>query len=523
MKYLILILIPLSLSCYSQNSASTENAFSPEILKAFYKFEVTMQNAGQNLDDANLKILNSMDKEVDKQGDKAKPYRDKAYLAKKTADDFVAYIENVKTKLLENDSKDGNNPREEDGQLKSANNMEVAFHYFKENYQSGGDKDAKGKELMSEINKTRENLLKLVADWDKDVIKSDLRCENPPKNHKGLQLTWLEETFHSVPLAAAFAILTKYQIDAKKTESDVISYLSSKINASDFKFDALVTTINAASASVSVGGEYTAEIILTAFNSNVNNEVFVDGQKIEVKDGKGIYKVIASGEGKHSYKAVIKIIDPLTGQPKDYTADGEYQVFSPIATISASKMSIFYAGIDNPVEISVPGYRPNQLSVSCENGTLAGTAGVFNVKVQMSSTRVAKLNIVATSDDKMSKSFSKEFKIRPLPPLAVTVNGKEGGGITSSEIRVWNFVNASFGPSFAYDGLQYAVNSYQCVIQSSNGVKEFSIKGPRISPELITATLGCKKGDHISFFNIKASSGTAPEKVIESGPVFTVL
>ncbi len=46
---------------------------SSEILKAFYKFEVSMQNAGTNLDGANIKLLGAMDKEVDKQGEKAKP------------------------------------------------------------------------------------------------------------------------------------------------------------------------------------------------------------------------------------------------------------------------------------------------------------------------------------------------------------------------------------------------------------------------------------------------------------------
>jgi len=495
---------------------------SSEILKAFYKFEVSMQSAGKNLDEANVKLLAAMDKEVDKQGEKAKPFKDKAYEAKKIADDFVKYIEEIKSILLEKDTKDGNSAREEDGQLKASKDMERAVQYFLENKEAGGDKEAKGKELMEKINSTREALLALVANEDKSSIKSDLRCEDPPKNKEGEQMTWLEETFHSLPLAAAFANLTKYQNDAKKTETDVINYLSSKINATDFKFDALVTTINAASASVSAGGEYTAEIILTAFNSKQDNKVFVDGQQIEVKDGKGIYKVRASGEGKHSYKAVIKIIDPLTGQPKDYTAEGEYQVFSPIATISASKMSIFYAGIDNPVEIAVPGYRANQLTVGCENGALTGSNGVFNAKVQMGPVRVAKINVTAKGDDGSSKSFSKEFKIRPLPPLAVTVNGKEGGGITTSEIQVWSFVNASFGPSFAYDGLQYAVNSYQCIVQTKTGAQSFSVNGPQVSADLKTAASRCRKGDLIIFYNIKASSATAPAKSIDSGPVFRI-
>ena len=497
---------------------------SSEILKAFYKFEVSMQNAGTNLDGANIKLLGAMDKEVDKQGEKAKPFRDKAYEAKRIADEFVKYVEETKQILLVEDSKDGNNPREEDGQLKAGKDMERSVRYFLENKEAGGDKEAKGKELMAAINDTREKLLDLTKDsaGTRASIKSDLRCDQPAPNKEGLQLSWLEETFHSLPLAAAFATLTKYQNDAKKTETDVINHLSLQINATDFKFDALQTTINAASASVSSGGEYSAEIILTAFNSKQNNEIFIDGQKIEVKDGKGIYKIRASGEGIHKYKATINVIDPKTGQMQPLSAEGEYQVFSPVATISASKMSIFYAGIDNPVEISVPGYRGNQISASCDNGTLSGTNGAYNVKVMMGPTRVAKISVNAKGDDGTSKSFMKEFKIRPLPPLAVTINGKEGGGITGSEIQVWNFVNASFGPSFAYDGLTYAVTSYQCIVQTKNGAQPFSITGPAVSADLKAAAARCRKGDLIIFYNIKASSTTAPSKSIDSGPVFRV-
>jgi gliding motility-associated protein GldM len=493
---------------------------SAEILKAFHNFEVSMQNSGANLDAANVKLLSAMDKEVEKQGPKAQPFRDKAYQAKKLSDDFYTYIESIKTILLVDDSKNGENPREPDGELKSAKDMEIAVQYFMENRKTGGDKEAKGKELMSQIVNTRESLLGLLDEGDRVNIKSDLRCDDPPKNNEGEKFTWLEETFHSLPLAAAFANLTKYQNDAKKTESDVIAALSTKINATDFKFDALQATIVAPFGSVTSGQPYTAEIFLSAFNSKQSGKVFVNGNPVEVKDGKGMYKASTGAEGTFKVKAEIEVVDPLTGQPKRYAAESEYQVFSPVATISASKMSIFYAGIDNPVDISVPGFRPNQVQASCSNGAMTGANGKYNVKVQMGPTRVATINVVATMDDKTQKSFVKEFKIRPLPPLAVTVNGKEGGGVAGAEVQVWSFLNASFGPSFAYDGLQYSVNSYQCIVQTKQGAQVFNVTGPAISPDLKSAASRCRKGDLIIFFNIKASSTTAPAKNIDSGPVF---
>ncbi len=69
---------------------------SSEILKAFYKFEVSMQNSGKNLDLGNQKLLLAMDKEVEKQGEgKAKVLRDKAYEAQKVANEFTKYIDDI--------------------------------------------------------------------------------------------------------------------------------------------------------------------------------------------------------------------------------------------------------------------------------------------------------------------------------------------------------------------------------------------------------------------------------------------
>lgn len=493
---------------------------SSEILKAFHKFEMSMERSGANLDGASDKLLLMMESEVEKQGDKAKPFRDKAKEAKQISKEFVDYIEEIKNMFL---AKHGGREEEEGGQLKDAKNMEAAAVYFL----NPQDQQAKGKELMQKINDTREKLLSLLKDTALHIdeatisgIKTDLRAEDS-KEPGGK--SWLDETFDQLPLAAAFANLTSYQNNAKKTANDVIALLASRINAKDFKFDALQATIVAPYGSVTAGQPYTAEIFLSAFNSKDQPKVFVNGQAIEVKDGKGMYKAATGQEGVMKYKAEIEVIDPTTGQPKRYAADGEYQVFSPVATISASKMSIFYAGIPNPVDISVPGYRPNQISAVCDNGTLTGSNGQYNVMVQMGQNRVANINVVAKGDDGGSKSFTKQFKIRPLPQLTVTVNGKEGGGVAGAEIQAWNFLNASFGPSFAYDGLNYQVTSYQCIVQGRSGAQMFTGNGPNIGADIKGAAAKCRKGDLIIFFNIKAvgtGSPAGPPKNIDSGPVF---
>jgi len=44
-----------------------------------------------------------------------------------------------------------------------------------------------------------------------------------------------------------------------------------------------------------------------------------------------------------------------TGEVNDYPFSSQYQVAKPATTISATKMNVFYAGVDNPISISSPG------------------------------------------------------------------------------------------------------------------------------------------------------------------------
>ena len=51
---------------------------------------------------------------------------------------------------------------------------------------------------------------------------------------------------------------------------------------------------------------------------------------------------------------------------KNYPFEQTYQVTPPSVTVSATKMNVFYRGIDNPVDVAVPGV-PKGKSQSCND------------------------------------------------------------------------------------------------------------------------------------------------------------
>ena len=486
---------------------------SSEILKAFHKLETSLENSGKNLDDTNSKLLKAMDEEVEKQGAKAQTYRDKAYEAKHTSEAFVAYIDELKAYLLEQ-----NGGRMENGELKEADNMEAAMGFF----MNKNDNSVKGKELMEKINSTREKLLSLVEDKERANIKTDMNTYDPLPDAEGIKKTWLEESFEQLPLAAVFATLTKYQNDAKKTESDIISTLAGQIFAKQFHFNELQATIVAPYGSVTTGQAYNAEIFLSAFNNNTNYKMMVNGTPVQVINGKGVYKIVPNAEGKYNYKAEIIVPDPETNRPQSYTTSGEYQVFAPQASVSVANMRVFYAGIDNPGDITVPGYRADQLSATAENATIKGNNGKYIVTTALSQNRVVKINIVARADDGNIKNFVQQFNTRPMPPLQNSINGKTGGAVTVEEARLMNFMRCDFGQYFPLTTQSYQVSQFICYVKSRETNPPFLINGNQLSPALKAAISKCKRGDLILFYEIQGRGANGSVSRASNDMIFTI-
>lgn len=513
MNRLIFILFFIGVQCsiFAQEfGRNSKTKVSPDILHSFYMMESAMQNVQKNLDDANTLIINAIDREAEKKEVTVIAIKDKAHQAKVVTDLFISFIDSTKMQLLMLDKKNLNKHRNEFGELINAADMQIGNQYFM------GTNNSQGAaiQFIARINEVGTKLIALTSDTTNNSYWHINRGYSEEE-----QLSWIKQTFN-VPMASVFAILTEFQMNTKRSESDILNYLFLQIKNLELETSKVI--IEPSSNEVSSGSEYRANIYLASINTNGKNQVYVNGIPLLMKDGVGIYSTRAYGEGEKKYNVTLENTNPATNKLQTYSAFGQYYVSSPIATISAFKMSIMYADFDNPFEVSVPGYRQSQLTVNCENGEITDNKGYYTCRVKLGEHRTLKINVIAKGADSVSRTFSKEFKIRPLPDLTVSINGKNGGIISKEEAAVWKFVNSSFGPSFAYDGLQYIISEFRCCIYSANGTKEFKINGSNISDELRNGLSACNSGDRIVFYDIKASSYGGLSKNFYSGPVFTI-
>ena len=81
--------------------------------------------------------------------------------------------------------------------------------------------------------------------------------------------------------------------------------------------------------------------------------------------------------------------------------ESAYTVIEPMATVSATMMNVLYAGIDNPISISVPGVAMKDISASMTNGTLT-RSGDHWVARPAGIGKEAVVNVTATIDGRTS-------------------------------------------------------------------------------------------------------------------------
>ena len=70
-----------------------------------------------------------------------------------------------------------------------------------------------------------------------------------------------------------------------------------------------------------------------------------------------------SKTGTQKWNGEIRLI--TNGETVPYMIEEQtYNVAPPNVVIAATKMNVLYRGVDNPLEISVPGYDPENIKVS---------------------------------------------------------------------------------------------------------------------------------------------------------------
>jgi len=488
---------------------------SKDILNAFIVVEDGIVKTNQNFDSKNQSTYNAFSVAMLSDSVKAKPFSDSAKKVKQLSLEMDKFIKDLKTDLYMN---------VEDVPRNIADTMTITTLNSKDNYdkpthfligENPEKATGKAKDLKEKLNKFKQDLIKLVPERERANFKLSLNTDDVYSANEGKKISWENNAFYHSPMAAVITILSKLQNDVKNAEGDVINLLYQSISADAFKFDKLEAKVIPNTNYVLLGEEYQADLFVAAFNTTKNPQILIGnvdtinnkiiGSVDSIRNfvgGMGKYTVRPSSEGLVKWSGIIRVKNPSNPNDiKSYPFQSEYMVAKPALVVSPTKMNVLYIGVDNPIDISVPGVALENLQPSLTGGSLSGSKGKYIAKVQSGTEATVSVSAKFGAQVKPMGSF--KFRVKRVPDPVAYIGGKKGDQVvTKGELMAIGGIIPKL-ENFDFD-LSFVVTSFTLSGLVKGQIAEYRSSSNKVTPEMINFLKNIGSGAKLYFEQIKA-------------------
>ncbi len=332
------------------------------------------------------------------------------------------YIGDLQKGIIE----EAGGPGEDGNLMKRQDDLDASTRFFIE-------EKKKGYELKKKLDEFKSQFSQLIDTADLQNVLNKLPLSTNAQTQNG---DWARDNFFQMPPIASLTMLTKELSDVKATEGLLVQYFFSKIGSSEelkpdeIVFNSFSAQITSPSAYILQGEKFEANVFLAATSSkNDNVSVNVNGSGLR-PDDKGIAHYSSSpGVGEYELKGNISLKNPKTNAVTSYPLPPfKYTVAAPFATVSPTKMNVFYIGVPNPVQVSAAGVANAKLNVTMSAGTITGSGGKYEVRV----TTQGVTNVTVAANGKNYGAFP--FRVKLIPNPQAQCAGMPGGRVNSA---VW--------------------------------------------------------------------------------------
>ena len=385
-------------------------------------------------------------------------------------------------------------------------------------------------ELKSKIEIFNEHLESFVH--NKEAVAEMQIPLSQVKEH-GHLVNWEIGNFDHLPLAATVTNLTRFQAAIRNSEADALKRLMSELGEDDFSFDAVgIRVIPHNGTYITQGDSFMADVVIAAWSTTKNPQLLIgtvdttkdqpdvvngDTSKVVFKT-KGIptYGVKTSALGEQKWGGVLKIKKP-NGDTRNFAFEHKYMVAKPSLVVSPTKMNVFYKGLENPVDISVSGIGPENLSMTVsgcsvrpENKSQGKYIVTPNEKMKGKTVRVT---VTAMVDGKRTSYKPIEYRIKPVPkPLPFFQGVKGSAEMKLSKLRAARVMSAKL-EDFLFD-LKYRVIGFEMIVTVKGKQSTLKSNSFKLTPDMVKILGGMKPGQSVVFHKIKAKMDKAGSKPI---------
>ncbi|NDV79112.1 gliding motility protein GldM [Dysgonomonas sp. 511] len=394
---------------------------STEVLDGFVLMNDKLQDAIAAAEERNEKIYLDIAASYEANSTKTEDAYNKANDVKVQTNSLFNYIQDLKVEIA----------KKTDGSDADVNNLDAKDDLDAASEVMLSPVRGKGNELKRRIDQYRDSILLQIEDESKRSIIAKTLSTEPSQRAKKDGKTWLVATFEKMPSIATLSFLSEMQLNLRQAEGEVLNSLAQSIDVKDIRVNELTAFVIPQSNMVMRGTTYKANIILAAVDTTQRPRIVIDGKELPVENN-GSYQRPAGGTGTQSFSGFIELMDRM-GNPLRREFKQQYTVMEPMATIAPLLMDVVYAGIDNPVSISVPGVATKDVSARVvDGGTLTPSAnGLWVAKPSPSNIgKKFMISVSANVNGVNQQIASKEFRIRALPEPLPYIEYKDQNGNT---------------------------------------------------------------------------------------------
>ena len=483
---------------------------SVEVLDSFPLIDRGIQETNRNFemkvdmiyDDFNAQVQNFSEEHVF-------PYHGQALYLQELADSLVSYIMTNRTlmvAMLNNIS-----PEEADTldliDLRQKDNYSRSTRFWMEEGGTSGGPGTRAYTLRAKIENFKAEIDSILALHNQNIA---LGLDTDGPFYRGdSRIDWQTYNFDRVISVAVATNLSRMVTEIRNAQFDAISMLYDLIHAGQFRFDEVSARIVPESRIVMQGGQFEADVFIAAIDTRQDPQVFVDGiGRIPVSDGVGRLRLAASTPGTQSINGRIVVRSPA-GVETSHPFRTQYTVEAPMATVSPTRMNVFYAGLDNPVSIAAGGVpTENLVAEISRGGTLTRQRdGSYIVNVDPE-VREVNITVRARVGDRLETMAVTPFRVLRTPSPTAYISGQRGGRIPRQLLtRPQTIVEARMAEDFVFD-LQYEVARFQMQTEVAGELRRArQDNGNLLTNEMITLINNARSGQSITFTDIFTKPG----------------
>lgn len=375
---------------------------SSDVLDGFTQVHDGLKRSNTNVGRRNDDIFRRLEDFTEQNPDKGRAWLDKATDVRRVTDGIYSQIDSLKLAIVRKADGRSGDP----DNIVNRDDLEAAAVVML----------APGNNLGSSLRESIDFYRSYITDLVSDSVKAagiEDALSTAPIERKGTLTaqSWEEAKFDQQPVVAAITILSKLQSDILFAEGEALNSLLAAVDAGDVRVNELNAFVMPQSRLVMRGGKYSANILLAAVDTTARPKIFVNGAMLD--NDKGLYELNASSTGTFDYNGYLEVAHgDGTSTRHDFTSS--YTVIEPMATVSATMMNVLYAGIDNPISISVPGVAMNGISATMTNGTLSRNGDRWIARPATVG-KDATITVTANIDGRSTTVANSTFRVRKLP------------------------------------------------------------------------------------------------------------